>query len=257
MAQIAKNIKKQRVRSGMTQEELAEQLYVTRQTISNYENGKSNPDIETLLQMARILDTDMEFFIYGEQKPKDKKEIFKTATILGAILLFMLITPIIENYEKEWQSLNYQFPSFSYFMHLIGVPILLVIAGACTAKFIMLLTGGNPLRLPKRKTTHRVILFSFIGYVMLMLPRAVIPIILNVNYRRWEDAHPDGGSYQFSFGYGAILNRIHFSIELFIYRFPIVYAVFFIIGCLLYLTFSRKATPVEVISKTGHGGGRN
>lgn len=236
MPQIAKNIKKQRVRSGMTQEELAEQLFVTRQTISNYENGKSNPDIETLQQMARILDTDMEFFLYGEQKAKDKKEIFKTATILGAILLFMLITPIIENYEKEWARTYYQLASFSYFMRIIGVPILLVIAGACTAKFIMLLTGGNPLRLPKRKTTHRVILFSFIAYVMLMLPHAVIYIILN--------------NFSISYiSYGVILNRIYFSIVLFIYRFPIVYyAVFFIIGCLLHLTISRKVTTVEVAS---------
>jgi transcriptional regulator with XRE-family HTH domain len=236
MAQIAKNIKKQRVRRGMTQEELAEQLYVTRQTISNYENGKSNPDIETLQQMARILDTDMEFFVYGEQKPKDKKEIFKTATILGAILLVMLITPIIENYEKEWARTYYRLASYSYFMRIIGFPILLVIAGACTVKFIMLLTGGSPLRLPKRKTTHRVILFSFIGYVMLMLPHTVIYIILN--------------NFSISYiSYGVILNQIHFSIALFIYRFPIVYyAVFFIIGCLLHLTFSRKAAPVEVVS---------
>ncbi|MDN5314921.1 MAG: hypothetical protein PWP10_3671 [Clostridiales bacterium] len=48
MSDIAKNIKSLRKKNKISQEELAGKLYVTRQTISNYENGKSNPDIETL-----------------------------------------------------------------------------------------------------------------------------------------------------------------------------------------------------------------
>ncbi len=242
MAQIAKNIKKQRVSSGMTQEELAKRLYVTRQTISNYENGKSNPDMETLRQMAQVMDTDMELFLYGEQKPKDKKEIIKTSVILGAILLFTLITPVIVNYERKWASLNFGAPSFSYFMHLVGTPVLLVLAGIFITKLIVLITSGTPPRFPIRKITHRVVLFSTIAYFLLMLPRAIIPIISNVRYRMWKDAHPGAGSYHFSFGYGEILNRIHMLIERFVDGYPVV---FFIIGCLLYMTPSRKATPQD------------
>jgi transcriptional regulator with XRE-family HTH domain len=230
MAQIAKNIKKQRVSSGMTQEELAKRLYVTRQTISNYENGKSNPDIETLRQMAQVLDTDMELFLYGEQKPKDKKEIIKTAVILGAILLFTLITPVIVKNEREWIVRTFRTPwfSFSFFMHVVGFSVLLVVAGIYVTKFVVLLTGGQSLRFSNRIMIHRIILFLLIGYVVLLLPLA--------------------SSVQPKFFCCEILDSIQSSIVIFFLRFPGVYAVFFIIGCLLYLTASRKATPKDKTS---------
>ena len=41
MRDIGKNIKTLRIRRGMTQDELAEALYVTKQTVSNYETGVS------------------------------------------------------------------------------------------------------------------------------------------------------------------------------------------------------------------------
>ena len=44
MRDIGKNIKKNRSAKGMRQEELAKALYVTRQTVSNYENSRSKPD---------------------------------------------------------------------------------------------------------------------------------------------------------------------------------------------------------------------
>ena len=46
MSRIGKNIKKARSEKGYTQEQLAQKLSVTRNTISNYETGHSNPDIE-------------------------------------------------------------------------------------------------------------------------------------------------------------------------------------------------------------------
>lgn len=41
MTKIGRNIREQRMKKGLSQEELAERLYVTRQTISNYETGVS------------------------------------------------------------------------------------------------------------------------------------------------------------------------------------------------------------------------
>lgn len=41
MAKIGRNIREQRMKKGLPQEELSEKLYVTRQTISNYETGVS------------------------------------------------------------------------------------------------------------------------------------------------------------------------------------------------------------------------
>ena len=40
---------------NLSQEELAEKIYVTRQTISNWENDKSYPDIHSLLLLKKKL----------------------------------------------------------------------------------------------------------------------------------------------------------------------------------------------------------
>ena len=68
MSRIGKNIKKARAEKGYTQEQLAQKLSVTRNTISNYETGHSNPDIEMLQMLAEALETDPNTLIYGEKK---------------------------------------------------------------------------------------------------------------------------------------------------------------------------------------------
>ena len=73
MANIGKNIKLFRTGKNMTQEAFAEQLFVSRQTVSNYENNKSNPDIDMLMKMAEVLETDVNTLIYGEPEQKEKK----------------------------------------------------------------------------------------------------------------------------------------------------------------------------------------
>ena len=57
MKDIGKNIKAIRQTKGMTQNDLADALYVTRQTVSNYENGRSQPDLDMLLKIAEILES--------------------------------------------------------------------------------------------------------------------------------------------------------------------------------------------------------
>lgn len=47
--ELYKQIKRYRTDMNLSQEELAEKIYVTRQTISNWENDKSYPDIHSLL----------------------------------------------------------------------------------------------------------------------------------------------------------------------------------------------------------------
>lgn len=58
MRDIGKNIRDLRKRQNMTQDELAARLFVTRQTVSNYENGRTRPDVEQILRLAEIFGTD-------------------------------------------------------------------------------------------------------------------------------------------------------------------------------------------------------
>ena len=65
MRDIAKNIRTLRTAKNLTQDELAEKLFVSRQTVSNYETGRSRPDVEMLAKIAEVLDTDANTVIYG------------------------------------------------------------------------------------------------------------------------------------------------------------------------------------------------
>ena len=62
-----------RKRAGLSQEALAERLHVTRQTISNWEGGKSLRDIESLKNLAEALEVPVERLLYGEISPPQDK----------------------------------------------------------------------------------------------------------------------------------------------------------------------------------------
>ena len=65
MRDIGKNIRDLRESKGLTQEELAARLFVTRQTVSNYETGKTRPDVDMILPIAEVLDADANTVFYG------------------------------------------------------------------------------------------------------------------------------------------------------------------------------------------------
>lgn len=93
MNEVAKNLKKIRVSAKMTQEELAEKLFVTRQTISNWETGKSQPDVQTLTSLSEVLNVEVTELIYGRKSayPRFQKKYIITASIS----LFVIIAVIV------------------------------------------------------------------------------------------------------------------------------------------------------------------
>ena len=90
---VGKNMKKFRLSHGMTQEELAEKMFVTRQTISNWETGKSQPDLETLSAVSEIFSVEPTELIYGIRP--SYKRYQKKYIITAVISLCVIITSII------------------------------------------------------------------------------------------------------------------------------------------------------------------
>lgn len=94
MTKVSKNLKKIRTSKNLTQDALANKLYVTRQTVSGWENGRTQPDIEMLVKIAEILQVDVEEIIYGEKRFKNEEEKKQnTKRILTAI--FSIIASIL------------------------------------------------------------------------------------------------------------------------------------------------------------------
>lgn len=73
-------LKECRKAKKMTQEEVAKLLNVTTQTYQNYELNKREPNIETLIKLANIFDTTIDYLIGREKKQlinKNDKEILE------------------------------------------------------------------------------------------------------------------------------------------------------------------------------------
>ena len=64
---IGSKIKKARSKAGLTQEKVAEALGISRQTISNWENEKSYPDIISVLKMSDLYDVSLDYLLKGEE----------------------------------------------------------------------------------------------------------------------------------------------------------------------------------------------
>ena len=70
--ELGKRIAEIRKDRDLTQEELAELCSVTRQTISNWENGKSYPDLETLVLISDTFDVSLDAILKGDRKMVSK-----------------------------------------------------------------------------------------------------------------------------------------------------------------------------------------
>lgn len=99
MRDVGKNINRARQYKKMTQDELAEKIYTTRQTVSNYETGKSRPDVEMLVTLADVLGTDVSDLIYGnERQIRRNSYLIKSAVCLMlslvSLLMFLWLEPM-------------------------------------------------------------------------------------------------------------------------------------------------------------------
>ncbi|MGG3887553.1 helix-turn-helix transcriptional regulator [Metabacillus fastidiosus] len=92
---LSKQIKQFRKRDNMSQEQLAEKIYVSRQTISNWENERSYPDIHNLLMMSVLFNVSLDDLVKGDVKIM-KEEIQKSTFFRWTYLMMalMVIVPI-------------------------------------------------------------------------------------------------------------------------------------------------------------------
>ena len=88
---VSNQIKKFRERDGYSQEFLAEKMFVSRQTISNWENDKSYPDIHNLLIMCQLFKVSLDELVEDDLKNVQIKNIKKELDFWT----WMMIIPMV------------------------------------------------------------------------------------------------------------------------------------------------------------------
>ena len=98
---IGSKIKTLRLSKSMTQEQLAKALHVSAQAVSKWENGKSYPDIHSLLLLSALFDVSLDQLIKGdletmkqEVNAADVKAMNRNAIIYTVLLPATIILPV-------------------------------------------------------------------------------------------------------------------------------------------------------------------
>lgn len=72
--ELADKLKSQRERQHLSQEEVANKIKVSRQTISNWETGKTMPDIHSIILISELYDVSLDSMLKGDNHYLDKIE---------------------------------------------------------------------------------------------------------------------------------------------------------------------------------------
>ena len=90
--EIGKKLKDARMRTGFTQEAVAEKINVSRQTISNWENEKSYPDIISVIELSNLYSISLDDLLKGDKKMMEHLEestnvVKSNQKLIGAVIL--------------------------------------------------------------------------------------------------------------------------------------------------------------------------
>ena len=105
--EINQKLKNARINMNLTQEDVAEKIMISRQTISNWENGKSLPDIMSIINLSELYQISLDELLKGDLKLREKinkdvnnaknneKLILTTAIIIFVVMLIYTISKVI------------------------------------------------------------------------------------------------------------------------------------------------------------------
>ena len=104
--QVGARIAALRKARGLTQEQLAERLHVTRQAVSSWETANSYPDVEMLAVLSEALEVSIEELIYGTTREKVTEELPCWMKVTFYVLMLVMGTIVLESMYGEGTALQ-------------------------------------------------------------------------------------------------------------------------------------------------------
>lgn len=167
---LGKNLKKYRANKGYSQSEFASKLYVTRQCVSKWEQGVTEPDVETLIKIAELLDVSVDELVTGDGETECaparniNKDLF-VANILVAVfcaLAYLVIWRFLpQTIPAHWTggAIDRYGSRAEIFLNLITVAVLFL--GDVVLYVVFKKFSGNKICL-----VHLVFMMCQIAFVM-------------------------------------------------------------------------------------------
>lgn len=170
---IGRNCRRLRQRAGLTQEELAERLHVTRQAVSAWETEKNRLDAETLVALAEALGADVQELLYGPgvvQAPfaRYQRRYLVCAVLSAAVVIAWLIMEVtLKPYlARQAAQTLIPYPGMAYFL---AVPPLGVLGLGCLIPSLASLWADIRVRsMPVRRVLLALGLLALCYYLVWM-----------------------------------------------------------------------------------------
>ncbi|QQK08965.1 helix-turn-helix transcriptional regulator [Miniphocaeibacter halophilus] len=148
--EIGKSLKEKRTELNLTQEEVAKEIMVSRQTISNWENGKSYPDIENLVLLSQLYNISLDGLLKNNIEETKKLQesmedevrrstTFSNLIIFSVLAMAVLITGLIGGKDNMIDFLDY----FSEIFVIIVIIGSMVLSGQLKKDSIQLTKKAN------------------------------------------------------------------------------------------------------------------
>ena len=115
--EIGKKLKNARIEAGLTQEKAAEKIDVSSQTISNWENEKSYPDIISVIALSDLYSVSLDELLKGDREMMEHLEectnvVKSNKKLTGAILLNIILMILLI-------ALNMLLPEGTYYLVIV------------------------------------------------------------------------------------------------------------------------------------------
>lgn len=121
--EFSEKLKTMRIEANLTQKELAEKLMISRQAISNYEQGRGYPSIDILVEMCKLFNTSLDELLSSGVKKQYMKQ---TIVLFGLLFANLILSLLSLFFLMEKEILPTLFVAFSIAIHFIPFMCLFV-----------------------------------------------------------------------------------------------------------------------------------
>ena len=85
--ELARQLKAKREERGFSQDEVSKAIFVSRQTISNWENDKTYPDVQSLLLLSQLFEVSIDELVRGDVVAMQRAIAEDSRILLAGLLL--------------------------------------------------------------------------------------------------------------------------------------------------------------------------
>ena len=113
---LGANIAKYRKEKGLTQDKLAELLYVSDKTVSKWETGKSGPDILIISDLADVLGVEVDDLLRGTSKKNKDRRVSKWLNIIFICIFLFVVCLLMYVKFNSWNVYDFKSTNENFYV---------------------------------------------------------------------------------------------------------------------------------------------